>query len=83
MERVVRDLEAWDRQDRTFPDSREFDIWVSRRYQTSNTRFDAWGNEYTLSTGGRSFQLRSAGPDGVPGSEDDILITGSRADRRR
>jgi general secretion pathway protein G len=34
---------------------------------------DHWGNEYLYSSSGQQYMLRSRGPDGVEGTNDDIL----------
>jgi general secretion pathway protein G len=40
---------------------------------TQSIPTDPWGNEYIYNAeGGRNYQIYSAGPDGEPGTEDDI-----------
>ena len=40
---------------------------------------DPWGNEYVIEElGGRNFDVRSFGPDGEDGTEDDISIKGDQ-----
>jgi general secretion pathway protein G len=34
---------------------------------------DPWGSEYIYSTSGQGYALKSRGPDGVEGTDDDIL----------
>ena len=47
-------------------------------YLSNSTRLkDAWDNDFTIDCGGDEPAVRSAGPDGSPGTEDDIS-TGTR-----
>ncbi len=43
-------------------------------YLTSGSKFDPWGNEYRYEFNEQTLEVRitSAGPDGIPGNEDDI-----------
>jgi general secretion pathway protein G len=53
------------------------DTWKSDLRNTfSGDLEDAWGNElvYFQTEDGKAFQLWSNGPDGVPETEDDILV---------
>ncbi len=44
-------------------------------YMAEVIRYDAWSHEFKISLGGdNTFQLSSAGPDGVPGNADDIHL---------
>jgi len=44
-------------------------------YMAEVIRYDAWSHEVKISSGGdNTFQLSSAGPDGVPGNADDIRL---------
>ena len=40
-------------------------------------KHDPWGNPYTVECG-NGYQLVSAGPDGKPGTKDDLRSTGRR-----
>jgi len=81
MRQMVRDLEDADRMDR-FPQAREFDLWMARRYPRLESRRDSWSTPYRLQATGQSFTVISAGPDGVFGTADDLEIVGTRAPRR-
>jgi Type II secretion system (T2SS), protein G len=44
-------------------------------YMSEVIRYDAWSHEFKVnSVGGNTFQLSSAGPDGVAGNADDIRL---------
>jgi general secretion pathway protein G len=37
---------------------------------------DAWGNDFTYSTKGNGYEIRSGGIDGQMNTDDDIIVTG-------
>ncbi|HEX2209346.1 MAG TPA: hypothetical protein VHG93_16835 [Longimicrobium sp.] len=41
---------------------------------------DAWGQRVGYRIDGHAFELRSAGPDGVPGNQDDIVVSARLGD---
>jgi hypothetical protein len=44
-------------------------------YLPEPIRYDAWNHEFTLRiTAGSSYQIISAGSDGIPGTADDISL---------
>ena len=43
-------------------------------YISELIRMDAWGHPIEYETAGTGFRLRSAGPDGVSGTQDDLQI---------
>jgi Type II secretion system (T2SS), protein G len=43
-------------------------------YMSEVVRYDAWNNEFKINSAGNSFQLSSAGPDGIAGNADDIHL---------
>ena len=43
-------------------------------YMSEVVRYDAWNNELKVNSAGNNFQLSSAGPDGITGNADDILL---------
>lgn len=45
------------------------------RYIRSMPRTDAWGNPFAYRSSGTGFVLTSAGPDGVAGNTDDLMLT--------
>ena len=34
---------------------------------------DGWGNRFLIASGGRQYEIRSCGPDGIPHNADDIV----------
>jgi general secretion pathway protein G len=54
-------------------------IWEPGGYlETTELPLDGWGHEFIYETfpgGERQFQIRSMGPDGEEGTEDDLLST--------
>jgi hypothetical protein len=49
------------------------EVWVWERYATGT---DVWGRTVRYTPGGGGFQLRSAGPDGVFDTADDLVAQG-------
>ena len=43
-------------------------------YMAEVVRYDAWNNELRVNSAGSTFQLSSAGPDGIAGNDDDIHL---------
>lgn len=67
--------------DRRLPSEAEFESWLNTAFKENNVKdlaVDHWGNRYiyTCSKDKRSYRLRSAGPDGIPGSGDDMVKSG-------
>lgn len=67
--------------DRRLPAEREFEGWLRATFKENAVKdlsVDHWGSPYvyTVSDRGRSFQLRSAGPDGIAGNADDMVTSG-------
>jgi general secretion pathway protein G len=67
--------------DRRLPSEREFDAWLEETFKENNVKDlaeDHWGNRYiyTVSRNRTTYELRSAGPDGVVGNQDDMSISG-------
>ncbi|TVP42273.1 MAG: hypothetical protein EA350_16635 [Gemmatimonadales bacterium] len=78
MTQIVDDLEISLGTGARLPVARgEFDGWLDRRYRQARSREDAWGTRYQLRVRGNAFEVMSAGPDGIFGTEDDLLRTGS------
>lgn len=50
-----------------------FDGWLRRDY--TGAPEDPWGNMYFLNAGRRDYTVGSMGPDGVQGTDDDIVET--------
>jgi hypothetical protein len=85
MKQIVRDLQEWERVGRPLPTGRgEFDTWMNNRYQLRESSMDSWGATYRLEVRGREVRVISAGPDGVFGTDDDMVESGELPpDRRR
>lgn len=67
--------------DRRLPPEQEFEAWLKETFKENNVKelaLDQWGNPYiyTVSGQGRSYRLRSAGPDGIPETGDDMVKSG-------
>lgn len=56
----------------------EFDAWLDGRYPQSKSRIDSWGTRYTVRTSRSGFRVISAGPDRELGTDDDLVVEGSR-----
>ena len=48
--------------------------WRGPYISNSNALVDLWGNDYVIESGGAGFALKSGGPDGQLGTEDDISL---------
>ncbi len=66
------DLYALDHNDK-FPSSLQ-DLVAKRKYVKELNK-DPWKNEYVYKVQGTSYTVTSAGPDGAPGTEDDVTST--------
>ena len=67
--------------DRYLPSEDEFERWMNQSFKENNVKSlmdDHWGNPYIykLSAKGRKYKLISTGPDGRPGTIDDLSISG-------
>lgn len=72
MEKIVQDLQLYERENfGRLPDRNQFQAWLDRNY-AGNAGVDSWGSPYEYTLGRESFFLRSPGPDGVRGTEDDL-----------
>jgi len=78
MSQIVDDLEIVVNTGARLPTARgEFDGWLDRRYRQPRSREDAWGTRYQLRVRGNTFEVLSAGPDRVFGTDDDLVRSGS------
>lgn len=67
--------------DRRLPSKDRFSQWLERTFKENNVKSlvdDHWGNPYiyTLSKNGKNYELRSIGPDGLAGTDDDMVKRG-------
>jgi hypothetical protein len=84
LNQMVMDLEFHQETRGPLPTGRgEFDQWMNRRYPQERTRRDAWGTRYQLEVTADGFRVRSAGADGVFGTDDDVWREGERLVGRR
>lgn len=75
IDKIITDLQAYQRDNMNrIPDRREFPGWLERQYAGGADR-DAWGTPYSYELERRTYGLRSAGPDKVMGTDDDIVET--------
>jgi len=67
--------------DRRLPSEAEFDAWLNKTLKENNIKdlaVDHWGHPYLYQRGetGRTYVLRSVGPDGIAETADDLSIHG-------
>ncbi|HNR34472.1 MAG TPA: type II secretion system protein GspG [Candidatus Hydrogenedentes bacterium] len=67
------DLYALDHNDK-YPSSLQ-DLASGKRKYVKELNKDPWGNDYVYKVSGGSYTVSSAGPDGQPGTEDDVTLT--------
>jgi general secretion pathway protein G len=64
-----------------YPGTNRFPDWAGHMFKENGIKSnltDFWGNPWIYEAGpeGRSFMLLSGGPDGIPGTGDDLKVTG-------
>lgn len=70
----IRDIvKRADATGRPVPTGDQFDAFIDSEDSQENASLDPWGNGYYIVISGNTFQIGSAGKDGTPGSDDDIL----------
>ncbi len=65
--------------DRRLVSEQEFDGWLKDTFKETNVKDlaeDHWGRRYLYTVAGRGYELRSVGPDGITGNEDDLTVNG-------
>lgn len=65
--------------DRRLVSEQEFDHWLKDTFKETNVKDlaeDHWGRRYLYTVVDRRYELRSAGPDGVAGNDDDLTVNG-------
>jgi hypothetical protein len=50
------------------------DQLINEKQLESENRNDPWGSTFTIECGADDIFVSSAGPDGNPGSDDDIIV---------
>lgn len=84
MRTIAGDLETQSQTGRNFPTDQEaFVEWMDRNYQGVTSTLDSWGSTYTLRLSADSFEVVSPGPDGEPGTGDEVIVGGAREGGRR
>lgn len=79
MRKIARDLESQSQTSRDFPSEQEaFVSWMDRNYQGVTSTVDAWGATYSIRLWSDSFGVVSPGPDGEPGTGDEVVVKGKR-----
>lgn len=79
MERVGRNVVAHERLTGEIPEGEgAWQVWLSERYQSEDAARDQWGGTFELVVWSDSVGIVSAGPDGIPGTEDDLQIATPR-----
>ena len=65
-----------------YPRPEQFDAFMERNFRSrlKDVRVDHWGTpyHYRLTDNGRSFELRSAGPDKILANDDDLRLTSKK-----
>nr|WP_321465072.1 type II secretion system protein GspG [uncultured Desulfobulbus sp.] len=65
--------------DRRLPSEENFADWMAATFKENNVKElaeDHWGSPYVYTVDGRRYELRSVGPDGEAGTDDDMTISG-------
>ena len=74
-------LEAFRRENGFYVEADTCSALIDRlapRYLPSIIRLDAWSREFDYRGSSNSYHLASAGPDGKPGTDDDIVVENGR-----
>lgn len=78
MDKIAEDLQIHERENfGRLPERKRFSDWVDGRY-AGGGGVDSWGSPYEYTLARDNFSLRSLGPDGLRGTEDDIVETRPR-----
>ncbi|MDZ7780493.1 MAG: hypothetical protein U5R14_11280 [Gemmatimonadota bacterium] len=79
MERVGRNVVSHERLTGELPtDEGAWQAWLDERYRNGTVVHDRWGATYGLRVWPDSVGIVSAGPDGLPGTDDDMLVATPR-----
>jgi hypothetical protein len=76
----LRDIERFIERTRVLPEPRNFPAHLERE-RGHNSSVDPWGNPYYLLRDRQTYRVGSAGPDGEPGTADDLLTAPQRIPR--
>ena len=77
MNGIARTMQMDQQTDNELPDDMEFGEYLREHMTVSpgakrDTAKDPWGNRYALERGTNWFEVRSPGPDGIHGTNDDL-----------
>jgi general secretion pathway protein G len=81
MEAIARALQAYALDHSGYPVDGTFGEAVERlvpAHLRAPIHTDAWGHPFTYRSDGGSFTLASPGPDGRPGTDDDVVMVDGR-----
>ena len=71
MEELSRSVRRQVRETYKLPRTRSWSLWLSTNFSADAAR-DPWGTTYSYQAWADSFAIRSFGPDGERGNEDDL-----------
>jgi hypothetical protein len=75
MERLGRNVVAHERLTGEIPEGEgAWQAWLAERYRSEDIARDRWGSKFELVVWSDSVGITSPGPDGIPGTEDDLQI---------
>lgn len=75
MERVGRNVVAHERLTGEIPEGEgAWQAWLAERYRSEEVARDRWGSTFELVVWSDSVGIVSHGPDGIPGTEDDLQV---------
>lgn len=79
MERVGRNVVTHERLTGEIPEGEgAWQAWLEARYPSRDIGFDTWGTLYQLVVWPDSVGIVSYGPDGIPGTDDDLQVATPR-----
>ena len=77
MEELSRSVRRQARETYRLPQTRAWSSWLTANFSPDATT-DPWGKVYSYQAWADSFAIRSFGPDGEHGNEDDLLVSWRR-----
>lgn len=79
MQRIGRNVVSHERLTGELPeDEGAWEAWLRSRYPASDIGTDRWGSTYRLRVWPDSVGIVSYGPDGIPGTGDDLQVATPR-----
>ena len=77
IEELSRGVRREQRQTYQLPPTRQWSAWLATNF-TGDAATDPWGTTYSYQAWADSFAIRSHGPDGERGSQDDLRVSWHR-----